>query len=301
MPDNKLITVFTPAYNRAHLLSKLYNSLTEQNFTSFEWLVVDDGSTDNTTEVIREYIEENKIAIRYFHQNNSGKHIAINKGVSEAKSTLFFIVDSDDYLLPGALSDIYEAWSNLPKEKLERCAGISGLRVHPDGKIIGGEVDYSVLDMDTITYRFSLKIQGDKAEAYRTDLLKMFPFPQFEGEKFCPEALIWNRVAKTYFLRHINKPLYVCEYLNEGLTSQIIKVRVNSPKSSLLYYSELANNNRISFAERVKAVVNFWRFSFYDTTTFHFKRNQVKHKWAIFFYPLALLFFLKEKELKDNL
>jgi glycosyltransferase involved in cell wall biosynthesis len=300
MPDNIFITVFTPAYNRAALLINLYNSLLLQNYDHFEWIIVDDGSKDDTREIVQGFISEQKIRISYFKQDNAGKHIAINKGVALAGGEFFFIVDSDDYLLPEALSSVNDAWHSVPEASKENCAGISGLRVHTDGTVIGGDVNYSVLDADTITYRFKLNVPGDKAEAYRTQVLRMYPFPEFRDERFCPEALVWNRIALTHFLRHINKPLYVCEYLNEGLTSQIAKVRVNSPGASLLYYSELANNRNISLKEKIKAVINFWRFSFYEhKTSFRQKLTQIGHIWAILFYPLALPFFFKERKLKN--
>lgn len=135
------------------------------------------------------------------------------------------------------------------------------VRVIKNGNKIGGGNDiWNHIESNAIDIRFKHKIKGDLAEIYKTDLLRQFTFPEFEDEKFCPEALIWNRIAQDYNLLYSYIGIYVCEYLNDGLTSQIIKLRKNSPKSSMLYYSELYHYN-IPIIQKFKAAINYWRFS----------------------------------------
>ena len=132
---NNFITIFTPAYNRAHLLQRLYDSLLIQTYKNFEWLIVDDGSTDNTKQIVDKFIEENKLQIKYIYKDNGGKHTAINTGVQQAKFDLFLIVDSDDFLPEDAVSLTFKAWQNV-KDNSKVC-GIIGLSQFTKGKIIG--------------------------------------------------------------------------------------------------------------------------------------------------------------------
>lgn len=253
------ITVFTPTYNRAYILSSLYESLQKQTYSDFEWLIVDDGSTDDTENLVKGFIGEDKITIRYIKQQNGGKHLAINRGVKEAKGELFFIVDSDDALSANALEQIVHYFEPIRKDN--RFTGVSGLRAYFSGEVIGGEKNYDILDSSSTDLRFKYKVDGDMAEAFKTEILRQYPFPEIEGEKFCPEAFVWNQIAQRYKLRYFNEKIYFCEYLPDGLTAKIVKLRMNSPKTSTLYYKQLKEMN-IPVSQKIKAAINYWRFSF---------------------------------------
>lgn len=253
-----LITVFTPTYNRAYRLNVLYESLCRQSFTDFEWLIVDDGSTDNTEALVEDWLKENKINIRYFRQPNGGKHRAINQGVKMANGELFFIVDSDDCLTPNAIDEIERQYRAI-YDKEDFC-GVCGLKCYADGSKIGGESKYDILECSSLDFRYKYKVKGDMAEVLRTDILRNYPFPEFDDEKFCPEALVWNRIALKYKFRYFYSKIYVCEYLSDGLTAGIVRIRRNSPKASMLYYSELYHL-KINLKTTIKASINFWRFS----------------------------------------
>lgn len=255
---NQLLTVFTPVYNRGYIIGQLYASLCEQTCRNFEWIVVDDGSSDNIDELMDGFIKEGKIKIRYFKQKNQGKHVAINTGVSHADSPLFFIVDSDDSLTPDAVEWIAE--NSVPLLDNPAYAGLSGIRITPDGRKIGGGPDFGRIDVYAPQIRDKFKITGDLAEIYKTDVLRQYPFPVFDNEKFCPEALVWNRIARKFKMRLIHKGIYVCEYLPDGLTARITRLRRESPRASMTYYAEHFRNN-ISLKSRIKAAINFWRFS----------------------------------------
>lgn len=215
------ITVFTATYNRVNLLPKLYKSLKNQTNKHFEWLIVDDDSTDSTEKLVNRWINEEKcFEIRYIKQNHGGKHRALNKGFFEAKGEYFFIVDSDDYLLNDAIETIY-SWIEQIDKSNERLAGISGLRVYENGEINGGVPKVNSngwIDADCFS-REKYNLGGDKAEVFRTDILRTHLFPEFEGEFFVTEDVCWNSIYKDkYKLRWFNKAIYVCEYLEDGLT-----------------------------------------------------------------------------------
>lgn len=216
-----MITVFTPAYNRAYRLPVLYESLKRQTCTGFEWILVDDGSQDDTRELVSGWMkEENPFPIRYFYKENGGKHTAINLGVEQAQTDWFFIVDSDDHLTDDAVQKIHEWVKGVDDPQI---AAVSGTKVFPDGKTIGqcGVLDDSYIDAKN-TERKKYHLVGDKAEAYRTDILRQYPFPVFQGERFLSEGAVWTAIARDgYKIRWYSHPIMVCEYLQDGLTAHV--------------------------------------------------------------------------------
>lgn len=253
-----MVTVFTPTYNRGNLLPKLFHSLCDQSCDNFEWIIVDDGSSDNTAEYINKISRSAKFPIRYIHQENRGKHTAINRGVAQANGELFIIIDSDDLLLPDAIENIVDIYNNAPDKP--NIGGICGVMQTPGSEIVGGQKPYTSLVSNSIEIRYKYNITGDLAEVFRTSVLRKFPFPEYEGEKFCPEALIWNRIARKHKLYFINTPLCIREYLPGGLTSKITRIRRKSPMAAMTYYSELYHYD-IPVGQRIKAAINFWRFA----------------------------------------
>jgi glycosyltransferase involved in cell wall biosynthesis len=254
-----MITVFTPTYNRAYIIGKLYNSLLRQTYKDFEWLVVDDGSTDDTEDLFKKWIKDNKINIQYIKQSNGGKHRAINKGVQHAKGDLFFIVDSDDSIPRDSLEFINMYYRHIEGDK--SFGGVVGMMAHHDGSIITQGCESESLDATSVEMRYKYHIVGDMAEVFRTEVLKEYPFPEIDGEHFCPEALTWNRIATKYKLRFFKKVIYYRDYLDGGLTSKIVKIRMDSPVASMICYSEL-NRHHIPFVQKLKAAINYWRFRF---------------------------------------
>ena len=254
-----LITVFTPTYNREQLLSRLFTSLQEQSFKDFEWLIVDDGSTDNTHDVVVKFVEEGIVPIKYVFKRNGGKHRAINEGVKHAKGELFFIVDSDDMLPPDALKRVAEVYQQIKDDR--DFGGVAGVDAYPDGRIVGSGLSAPVIDCNSIDIRSKYHVVGDLSEVFRTDVMREFPFPEIEGEKFCPEVLVWNRIARKYKLRYFNEAIYIAEYQPEGLTARIVEIRMKSPIASTTCYAEMVSLN-IPLKEKVKTAINYWRFRF---------------------------------------
>lgn len=214
-----MITVLTPSYNRAYILNKAFESLCAQTVFDFEWIIVDDGSTDDTEKLVLSWKEKDlPFELSYYKQNNGGKHRALNYGIKLAKYDYVLILDSDDYLTQNAVEKIHE-WLKTIEGKTE-FAGVAGLRgwIGKPGCI--GECDRGEKFIDAKnTERRKYRLSGDKAEAYKTELLRRYPFPEFEGEKFLSEHVVWDTIANAgYKLRWFNEVIYKCEYLQDGLT-----------------------------------------------------------------------------------
>ena len=252
-----MITVLTPTYNRASLLINLYQSLIKQDFDDFEWVIVDDGSIDATTDIVDQFIQERQIVIIYIKQANGGKHRALNRGVKEAKGELVLIVDSDDTLPKDSLLNINQHYVDIKDNS--SIGGVCGLMAHHDGTIIGERKISSSMNLSSIEMRYKYGFVGDVCEVFKTDVLREFPFPEIENEKFCPEALVWNRIATKYKLHYFNEVIYYRDYLDDGLTSKIVRIRMNSPIASMICYAEL-NQLDIPFKDKFKAAINYWRF-----------------------------------------
>ena len=259
-----MITVFTPTYNRAHLLPRLYESLCRQTFTDFEWVIVDDGSVDDTKGLVNKFLVDktqhstlNTNTIRYFYQENGGKHRAINRGVKEAQGELFFIADSDDSLPPDALEQVARVYETVRGD--ESFGGVCGLDGTFDGDIIGSGLPLEVMDVNSIDLRNRYHVTGDMKEVFRTEVMREFPFPEIPNERFVPEMLVWNRIATKYKLRYFNRIIYLAEYQQDGITSSIVRARMQSPVASMMTYAEMTRYD-IPLIQKVKAAVNFWRF-----------------------------------------
>ena len=256
-----LITVFTPTYNRAPLLSRLFISLQQQTFKDFEWLIVDDGSTDDTEVKVKEFIEQSKkdtkFPIRYFKKENGGKHTAINVAVKLAIGELFFIVDSDDYLPNDSLRNVVAVYNGI-KDNNE-FAGVCGLDADPTGRIVGNGLSDDILDCTLIQAEYEYHLVGDKKEVYRTSILRAFPFPEIKRERFCPENLVWYRIAKQYKLRYFNTVIYIADYQPGGITDNMVAVRRRSPKLACLYYKELLALH-IPLKYKIRGLFNLIRY-----------------------------------------
>lgn len=288
------ITVFTPVYNRAGIIHSLYESLKQQSFKDFEWLIVDDGSKDTIEEVVQSFIKEGIINIRFYSQPNGGKHRAINKGVELAKGDLFFIVDSDDTITPDALEQLNKYFQQVKDDN--RFAGVSGYRCFPDGSSKIQMMDVEFVDCDNKDFFFKhnpSKSIGGAADAYKLSILKQYPFPDIKGEKFCAESLVWNRISRKYIIRHFNKTIYIWNYLPDGLTKGMIKNRMNSPTYAMMNYSERLRFNRTPLKKKIKYAINYWRYYF-------LKKHQQKFDIEIIWYPFAIIgyfLYLRDKRI----
>ena len=285
-----MISVFTPTYNRKDLVLRLYHSLLLQSNPNFEWVIVDDGSTDDTESLVQGFKKEGKLTISYHKQVNSGKHFAINKGVQMAQFPYFFIVDSDDMLPQESIQTVLEIIKET--ENLQDVGGVSGTCITPDFQKVGGN-SFEPIFTNSIAIRNTYNVKGDLAEVFKTDVLKEFPFPEIVNEKFCPEVLVWNRIAQKYKLYYTDKPIYIAEYQPDGLTAKIVKIRMNAPIATMLTYSELANA-AIPVTQKVRATINFWRFAFNSKESFISKFKKTNPIFSVIGLPLGYIMYKRD-------
>lgn len=249
----KLLTILTPTYNRAAHLGRLYDSLKAQGCRDFDWLVIDDGSSDGTEALIRSFMAENALDIRYRHKENGGKHTALNIGIALTETPLLFIVDSDDYLPPDAV-EIIQSYHGKYKNTPNLC-GYSFLRCYEDGTV---NTAYFKNDEEIASYRdirINGGIGGDKAEVFYTDILKKYPFPEYEGETFVPEDLVWMQMSGPYRMVHINRCVYIGEYLDGGLTQRGRSMKIHSPRGMMARSAVYLRDRGVALKVRVKMML----------------------------------------------
>ena len=232
------ITVFTPTYNRAYIIENLYRSLQRQSCTDFEWLVVDDGSSDNTEALFAQWMaQDNPFPIRYYRKENGGKCRAINRGLELARGRLFFNVDSDDYLTEDAIEKILQWEAALPEDgKFCAVAGNLGTApgVTPNTPLPGDYFDGNAFD------RYGI-IDGERAIAFYTDIHRQYLYPDCPGEKFMTEAVTWNRMAHDgYRIRYYNDIIWIYEYKADGLTNAGYRLFLENPQGTGIFFREKA-------------------------------------------------------------
>lgn len=239
------LTVFTPTYNRAYILPQLYASLQRQRFTDFEWLVVDDGSTDQTSQLFSKWITEEKpFTIRYIYQPNGGKHRAVNHGLKQAYGEYFMVMDSDDYLTDEALEKI-AAWLDTISTETQIIGitankGTSSTET-PNALFTQPFLDKSLLEMNTFEQDGKKVLAGERVMVFRTDVHLKYLYPEYDGEKFLTEAVAYNRMAHDgYIMRFYNDIIWIYEYQEDGLTRAGNSIFLRNPRGYGLWRREEA-------------------------------------------------------------
>lgn len=255
------VTVFTPTYNRAHTLTRTFESLLQQTFTSFEWLIVDDGSTDGTEELTSSWKARSlHFPIRYLWKENGGKHTAHNLGVREARGRFFAILDSDDWYLPEALTMLTKHWGQIGKNK-QQFANVEGLTCYKDGMLVGSPYPSDIFDSDNFQILHQRSRHGDTLGMYRTDVLREFPFPDGYEKIFVTEGLVWNRIANKYKTRFVNEIIGIKEYQAGGLSDCGMRENLKCAGLFADYFGEmLASKHRLPFKKRLQYCSHFVRY-----------------------------------------
>lgn len=283
-----LITIITPTYNRKKEIQNLYQSLCNQTSNDFKWLIVDDGSTDGTKDIVGTW--NSKFQIDYIYQNNRGKHRALNKGIRSIDTPFTFIVDSDDILIENAIED---ANSELEKvlDRSEIC-GIGYLRGYTKDKVIGDLYPENYLVDDFIVMRFRNQINGDKAEIWRTSDLQATPFPEFEGENFISESSVWCKLAYEKKMVFINRIIYITEYLNGGLSKSGRSMRINCPNGGMLS-ANMMMNPRFDIKNRLKGGILYSAYSGFARKKFGrcFRESESKIVFLLTALPGRVLYY----------
>lgn len=281
-----MITVFTPSYNRKEQLDYLYKSLLEQTERDFEWLIVDDGSSDNTRAFINTLISENLINIRYIYKENGGKQSAYNLGLEEAGGDIFVCIDSDDILANSALNVISNDFSFLEND----IAGIMYNQgyLNDKDKVIGSQFPSNLIDTYFNIYH-KYQVKGDKLIVLKTSVARKFFFPIIEGEKFIPEALIYNRISLNYKFQCKNLIIAYKEYLEDGYSANYFDLVKKNPKGNALYYLEVYNLDHSLYN-----VYGYLLFSFMAHEKF---KNIIKHpskfKVLLIYIPVFIIYLVR--------
>lgn len=239
------VAIFTPTFNRAYKLPDLYHSLVRQTNKDFVWLVVDDGSTDDTDRLINNYMHENLIKIRFVSRENGGKQRAHNTALQNCNEELFFTVDSDDYLTDSAIQQVIEAWTPLrPKENIAGIIALCGeSEIKPLNTYFPAKLNTTKIYDLYSHYHFA----GDATLIYRTSILKQYPYDVAEGEKFIAESFVYLQIDERYELSTLNSVLKICEYLPDGYTKSTRSVARLNPKGYMKVkkmYMERATTHR---------------------------------------------------------
>ena len=236
------ITVFTPTYNRANTLYRVYNSLINQTYKDFEWLIIDDGSSDNTNQVVNEFINENKINIHYFYQENKGKHIAINNAVKRTNSELFLIADSDDGFVDEALEIFVRFWDSIDEK--EKYKGVTSKCIYADNnEIVGKSFPDKIFDCTDTEAFFKYKFRFEKWPIIKTEVLKEYPFPEpSDNLKFFPETILWQTISQKYCTRFIDIPLRIYYRDQDNATTKNTRYKEN-----FFYWQYFLNNQLVNF------------------------------------------------------
>ena len=272
-----MITVITPTYNRSDELGFLYSSLLKQTNKNFEWLIIDDGSTDATKELISKYQAEKLIDIRYIRTENRGKHAALNVGFSnENTGEWLFVVDSDDSLSSDCLEVLENEISTLSSD----FHSIRILRIDKNG------IPHNDHFSEGLTNYLDLQNSGaknDLADVFRKSALTDFKFPEFKGENFMAESPLYIFLGTTGFTRFINHNGYICEYLVGGLTDNSVVNRHRCFNSALYVYEHKYKCSGLNYLLRFKSASNWWRFRLF--------KGFLKREFSmpVYYLPLGLL------------
>jgi glycosyltransferase involved in cell wall biosynthesis len=239
-------TVFTPTYNRAHTLHRVFESLSAQTFRNFEWLVVDDGSTDDTPELIASWTKTADFPIRYLRQPHSGRHIAYNLAIREARGEMWTSIDSDDAIVPHALERIRDLWLEIPELERSNFYSVAGLCRDQHGRMISRPFPTSPFDVDVREYFFLLRrYRGEKWGAGPMEPTRRFPFPQIAGTSFIPEGVNGLQMARACrTIRFVNEVFRVY-YVGDGVAGASLSSRQGVAKAApgrIYYYLWLLNN-----------------------------------------------------------
>ncbi len=258
-----MISILTPTYNRYHTLQRLYDSLCAQDCMMFEWIIIDDGSTDNTKEIVHTFIKEEKVQIKYFYQNNRGKPGAINSGVSLCENDYIFIVDSDDALTQDAISALINGINEAQKEQ-KSFSGVGFRKATFDGPIFGVAADFKVPVLYLNATEAASLFKGDLAYCFKKESMLRHPFPLYKNERFFPELFIWNKITDEGKIRfYANKVIYIAEFLEDGLTKNFKKQLRKYPYSFKIYYADQRRREK-NLLKKLKMLIRYFQCIFYE-------------------------------------
>lgn len=282
----KLLTILTPTYNRGKYLENIFKSLQLQTNQNFEWLIIDDGSTDKTKEIVENFIRSNKLFIRYFHKENGGKHTAINYGLKYISTKLTVILDSDDTFTDNAVEVIENIFQeNRDKENI---CGFTFLKQKKNGERFGkafpreGRYNFS-------KWRLGKIVSDERCDVFYSDIMKQYPFSEYEGEKYIGESTMMIKMSEQYDMICKNVTIYISDYLEGGLTYSSRMLRLRSLLGGM-EYCNLCMMPGMYWKKRIKSALLYDTYGFLKGIKFS---NLVKDSNApvltISCFPVALI------------
>ena len=222
MSYDHTITVFTCSYNRAFTLHRVFESLRDQTFRDFEWVIMNNGSTDNTAELVEKWKQEADFPIRYFSwEHNTGWHIAWNRGVAEARGKFLTNLDSDDAILPEGLERLLKHWKDIPDNAKDKFIGVTALCKDQNGNLVGDKFPKDVFDSSSGENSFKHKIKGEKWGMQRVEVLRQYPFPDLKNGVHMLPGSIWIKIARKYQTRYVNEQLRIYYLSEDGRADQM--------------------------------------------------------------------------------
>ena len=262
MNHSVFLSIVTPTYNRGHLLPRCFASLLAQTEQDFEWIIVDDGSADNTEAVVKSF-ETTNFPITYIKKENGGKHTALNASHPHIHGKYVLILDSDDCLTSSAVSRVKNAWTMYDAN--QTIGMVTFLKGNPAGEAVcksatPGEV------VDILRYKRIVIHSSDCCEVIRAELFTKYPFPVFEEERFVAECALWNRVARTHKCVYINEVIYICEYLAGGLSDAGRAMRIRNPRGGM-FTSDLRMGPNNFLSQRIKYGLLYVCYGFFGAMT----------------------------------
>ena len=277
MADELRITVFIPAYNRAHTITRALDSVRDQTVGNWDILVVDDGSTDNTVEVVNSWSTHRNVPVHLIRQSNGGKHRAHNRAIGVATGTLLMTLDSDDTLKPDAIAEVLTAWLSIPSDRRRKYAGVEGLCETSDGALHGTAFPAAIFDSDHLEIAGRYNVIGEKRNAIRVDVLRCFPYPEIEGEYHFRPSFLWKRLAHHYRFRFINRVLQIVDFSEGGLTRTASNRRLKNVRSLYTYWQDdvLHHQGWLDRRRRARHYAEYIRYALHAGTSFRAQLREV--------------------------
>ncbi|MBA1147705.1 glycosyltransferase family 2 protein [Ectothiorhodospiraceae bacterium WFHF3C12] len=262
-PPAPYFSVFIPTYNRAGVLPRALRSVAEQTFRDLELVVVDDGSSDDTRDIVTAFAETVDFPVRYHWQENQGKHGAYNTALGLLRGRLTVVLDSDDRLVPQALEILKHYWESIPESQRAGFVGVKGMCRWIGGEIYGDSFPSDVFDSDDLSLRTRDAIKGDKVGAVCTEVIREYPYPVVAGERHQRPSYVQRQIAHRYRVRYVNEVIQECEHQPGGLSSDRFALRMRNPRGYRLYHLADIRDHRayLRFTELLDGYGKYVRFS----------------------------------------
>lgn len=311
------ISIISPSYNKGKTIKRLYESLVRQTNYDFEWIIINDGSTDNTTEIIKSF-KMDLFPIRFFDKENEGLNRTYNRGVKLAQGEYILRVDPDDYLTEDAIEQFLKYKPQIDAD--ETLCGMAFLTKYSNGNIVGYHPFKDVKRTNFADYRLIYNGKGDRTEPIKTKIGLQYLMPEIEGEKFCREYPMWYGIAEKYDALYIPYPIYIREYSENSISANPVKNLSKNPKGTMIGYMKtlhiLEDRRKKGYnvtKEILRTSVNLYRFGLYakkelkeNLKTIPFRIKIMSFVPGIVFHYIDILFpnlinniirFIRKREL----